>query len=58
MTIVFEDGQVIIQIPKAILVLTRQQFIEALKRGKRYRRHETLAKRLQAAAQPPERESI
>ena len=38
MEIVFQEGQVIIPIPKAVLVMTRQQFIEALKRGKTYRR--------------------
>jgi hypothetical protein len=36
--VVFEGNQVIIAIPKAILVMTRQQFLEALKRGKAYRR--------------------
>jgi hypothetical protein len=38
MEIMFENNQVIIPIPKAVLVMTWQQFIEALKRGKAYRR--------------------
>jgi hypothetical protein len=36
----FEGGQVIVPIPKAVLVLTREQFIEALRRGKVYRRRQ------------------
>lgn len=35
----FTDNQVIIKIPKAVLVLTKAQFIEALRQGKAYRRH-------------------
>jgi hypothetical protein len=38
MEILFERGEVIIPIPKAVLVMTRQQFIEALKRGKAFPR--------------------
>jgi hypothetical protein len=38
MDITFKDGQVMIPIQKAVLVLTKAQFIEALKRGKAYRR--------------------
>jgi hypothetical protein len=38
MELMFENNQVIIPIPKAVLVMTREQFIEALKRGKEYRR--------------------
>ena len=34
----FDGNQVLVPIPKALLVMTRQQFIEALKRGKAYRR--------------------
>ncbi len=45
MEIVFQDGQVIIALPKVILVLTREQFIAALRRGKAYRRREALAAR-------------
>jgi hypothetical protein len=38
-------GWVIIEIPKATVVLSREQFIAALKRGKAWKRHETLARR-------------
>ena len=46
MTIVFQGHEVIIPIDKAILALTRAQFIEALKRGKAYRRRAALQARL------------
>ena len=45
MTIVVQDNQVMIPIDKAVLVLTRQQFIEALKRVKAYRRQAALKAR-------------
>ena len=51
MDISFEGDQVIVQVPKAVLVMTRQQFIEALRRGKAYRRREALAQRLTKSAQ-------
>jgi len=38
MDITFQDGQVLIDAPKCLIVLTKAQFIEALKRGKAYRR--------------------
>jgi hypothetical protein len=38
MEIEFVEGQVLINAPKCLIVLTRQQVIEALKRGKAYRR--------------------
>jgi hypothetical protein len=47
----FVDNHVIIQIPKALLVLTRAQFIEALRHGKAYRRREQLEKRMEAIAE-------
>lgn len=37
---------VLLRIPKALVVLTRAQFIEALKRGKAWRRREALAARV------------
>jgi hypothetical protein len=46
MDIMFEGNQVVIPIPKAVLVMTREQFIEALKRGKAYRRAQQYAARL------------
>jgi hypothetical protein len=42
----FIDNQVIIRIPKALLVLTKAQFIEALRQGKAYRRREQYMKRV------------
>jgi hypothetical protein len=54
MNIQFIDNQVIIPIPKAILVLTRAQFIQALRRGKSYRRAKALQAR-QAPTQPLKR---
>jgi hypothetical protein len=47
----FVDNQVLIRIPKALLVLTKQEFLQALKRGKAYRRREQRAKRMANAAQ-------
>jgi hypothetical protein len=46
MDITFKDGQVIVTLPKAVLVMTKAHFIEALKRGKAFRRREALLKRL------------
>jgi hypothetical protein len=40
-----EASQVIIAIPNAILILTKAQFIEALRRGKAYRRQRVLEAR-------------
>jgi hypothetical protein len=40
------NGQVIVTLPKAVLVMTKQQFIEALRRGKVWRRKQALAQRL------------
>jgi len=44
------QGWVLIQLDKALVVLSRQQFIEALKAGKRWRRAEAL----KARQAPPE----
>ncbi len=50
MEILFKDGQVIIPLPKAVLVLSREQFVEALRAGKRYRRRQAMADRLRQAS--------
>jgi hypothetical protein len=39
------QGVVLIQIPKGLVVLTRQQFVDALKVGKRWKRAEALRAR-------------
>jgi hypothetical protein len=39
------QGVVLIQIPKALVVLTREEFIAALQRGKAWRRREALEAR-------------
>ena len=45
MDILFKDNQVIIPLPKAVLVLSREAFIQALRQGKAYRRREAMAQR-------------
>ena len=40
------QGQVIVTLPKAVLVMTKQEFIEALRRGKTWRRRQSLTQRL------------
>ena len=50
MEIVFQDGEVIVHLPKCVLVMSRQQFIEALKRGKAYRRRQAMQARQQDTA--------
>jgi hypothetical protein len=44
----FVENQVIIRIPKAVLVMTKQEFLRALKRGKAYRRAQALKTRLES----------
>jgi len=44
------DGWFLLQAPKCLLVLTRQQFIDALRRGKAWRRHAALTQRLEEAS--------
>jgi hypothetical protein len=44
--ITMKDGQVIVTLPKCVLVMTKAEFIEALKRGKVFRRREALHARL------------
>ncbi len=49
MEIVFKDGQVIVHLPKCVLVMTKAEFTQALRRGKQYRRREQRQARLQKA---------
>jgi hypothetical protein len=42
----FVDNQVIVKIAKAVLVMTRQEFKRALKRGLAYRRAQAMKARL------------
>jgi hypothetical protein len=39
------DGWYIVELPKAVLVLTKAQFVEGLRRGKWWRRHQAMAQR-------------
>jgi hypothetical protein len=55
MDLTVKDGQVIVTLPKVLLVMTKQHFIEALKRGKAVRRREAFVKRLQAYGQPQDK---
>jgi hypothetical protein len=41
-----KDGSYIVKAPKCVLVLTKAQFIEALQRGKAYRRVQQRSARL------------
>jgi hypothetical protein len=47
MEIVFQGGEVIVSLPKCVLVMSREQFIEALKRGKAYRRQQARQARVE-----------
>ena len=51
MDIIMEDGQVLVKGPKCLIILTKLEFIQALKRGKAYRRRQALQARM-AAAEP------
>jgi hypothetical protein len=42
----FVDNQVIVKIPKGVLVMTREEFKRALKRGRAYRRAQAMKARL------------
>jgi hypothetical protein len=53
--IVFDGDQAIIRLPKMVLVMSREQFVAALKKGKIYRRREAMAARMpqpEPAAKP------
>lgn len=48
------DGRYVITLPKTVLVLTRAEFIQALRRGKWWRRREALkARQGRHEASPP-----
>lgn len=40
------QGMIFVPIPKALLILTRDEYIRAIKRGKAYKRREALRKRM------------
>ena len=44
-----QDGYYLVTLPKAILVLTRGEFIQALRRGKWFRRTHAMATRAETA---------
>jgi hypothetical protein len=44
--VVCDQGLVIVTLPKAILVLSRQTFIEGLQRGKQWKRRAAMAQRM------------
>ena len=46
-----QDGYYLVAMPKAILVLTKPEFIQALRRGKWWRRSHAMAARTETA--PP-----
>jgi hypothetical protein len=50
------DGFYIIDLPKAILVLTREQFIDGLRRGKWWMRRQAMAPREATMQQHAEQE--
>jgi hypothetical protein len=55
MEIQFDGNWVLIPMPKALLVLSRQAFIDGLRQGKRYRRRKALAARLAPDGKAAER---
>jgi hypothetical protein len=50
MDVSFQDGEVVISASKYVLVMRRERFIEALRRGKAYRRRQALQARQDAQA--------
>jgi hypothetical protein len=56
--VAFEGGWAVIQLHKAVLVLSRQTFIDGLKRGKRFRRRQSMANRLAQEGDHRARESL
>jgi hypothetical protein len=44
MMIELKDDRYVIRLPKMVLILTKAEFIEALRRGKAWRRREAMAK--------------
>jgi hypothetical protein len=51
MEILFQDGQVIIPLPKAVLVMSRAEFMASLKRGKAWRRRAALKARFEQVSE-------
>ena len=49
MDIIMENGEVLFKWPKCFIILTKNEFIQALKRGKAYRRREQMAQRLKVS---------
>jgi hypothetical protein len=48
-----EGNEVIVRLPKCVLAMSRERFIECLRQGKRWRRQQSLAQRLTTSAQEP-----
>ena len=46
-----EGNEVIVRLPKCVLAMSRERFIECLRQGKRWRRQQSLAQRLTKSAQ-------
>jgi hypothetical protein len=45
--------QYMIVLPKMTLVMSKQQFVECLRAGKRYKRRQAMAKRMEAVPERP-----
>jgi hypothetical protein len=41
-----DDLWVVLELPKCIVVITREQFVQGLRRGKWFKRHESMSRRL------------
>jgi hypothetical protein len=54
-TIEFRQGWYVVALPKCVLVLSRAELIQALRRGKWWRRREALRARQPAAQPQPKR---
>jgi hypothetical protein len=53
MQVEMKDGQVIVTLPKAVLVMSQAEFVAALKKGKAWRRAQDLARRQAEAEASP-----
>jgi hypothetical protein len=47
------DHQYIVTLPKMVLVMSKEQFVECLRAGKRYKRQQAMAKRMEAVPERP-----
>jgi hypothetical protein len=56
-TIEFRQGWYVVTLPKCVLVLSRDELIQALRRGKWWRRREALRAR-QPAGQPQQKRTL